>query len=263
MKTPVRILLRAFLISMGAILIMPASAKPIRVALLSDSGCTDEKSREAAWKVISADSELDAKKVVAKDLVSHLDDYDVYIFPGGTGSGEAKALGIDGGKALTEAVKNGKGAIAICAGGYLVAEGWNPETKATELVNAKLFDDDHWARGEQFISVTTVGDDNDSSRTMWFENGPIFSPGTTEGMPKYTPLVRYVTDLAAKDAPKGMMAGRDAVIAAPLGKGRVVAFGPHPELSKDLHHWLTNAIKWTAKGESAPEPSVKSVLEGK
>ncbi|MCC6546330.1 hypothetical protein IT570_04100 [Candidatus Sumerlaeota bacterium] len=263
MKIHARLLLRTALLALGILMTMSAVANPVRVALLSDAACTDERSREAAWKVISADPGIAARKVTAKEMIASLDAFDVLLFPGGTGSGEAKALGVEGGRAVTEAVKNGKGVIGVCAGGWLVAEGWNPETSAIDLVNAELYDSDHWARGEQMIAVSVNGDDGDTSRTMWFENGPIFAPAKLDGLPNYTPLVKYVSDLAAKDAPKGMMTGRDAVIAAPLGKGRVVAFGPHPELSPNLNHWLTNAIKWVAKGEHAPPPSVKTVLEGK
>lgn len=241
-----------------------APAAPLRVALISDAACTDPRSLNAAHKVLTGESSFQTTRVLTADLLAHLDDYDVYIFPGGTGGGQAKALGVEGGARLTAAVRGGKGLVAICAGGYLVAEGWSPETKAVELVNAKLWDDDHWARGEGFINVSVVADgDADTSRTMWFENGPIFVPAGRSDIPGYTPLVKYVTDMAAKDAPKGMMTGRDAVVAGPLGKGRVVAFGPHPELSPGLNHWLLNAVRWTAKGEAAPSPSVAAVLEGK
>ncbi|MBN1902419.1 hypothetical protein JW926_13925, partial [Candidatus Sumerlaeota bacterium] len=120
---------------------------------------------------------------------------------------------------------------------------------AIELVNALSWDGEHWARGEAFITVKALGmKEKESLRKMWFQNGPIFAPRSLKTMPDYTPLVRYVTDMAAKGDPTGMMTGRDAVIAAPFGKGRVVAFGPHPELTPELNHWLLNAIRWTAGG---------------
>ena len=80
--------------------------------------------------------------------------------------------------------------------------------------------------------------------------------------PSYTPLVRYVSDFAAPGAPTGQMQGRDAVLAANFGKGRVVAFGPHPELSPGLNHWLVNAVRWVAQ-EGPAAPTAASVLEGK
>lgn len=103
----------------------------------------------------------------------------------------------------------------------------------------------------------------ETSRTMWFENGPIFVRAANDGLPAYTPLVRYVTDLARPGEPREMMTGRDAVIAAPLGKRRVVIFGPHPGLSPGLTHWLANAVRWASSGNDGSPPWVSKVLEGR
>ncbi|CAN5291933.1 BPL-N domain-containing protein [soil metagenome] len=234
----------------------------IRVGLLNDAECTDEKSREAVWKVISAAVDLEPRRVTGAELrAGALADLDVLIAPGGTGSGEAKALGVEGGNKVVEFVKSGKGFIGICAGGYLMVEGWTPETKAIELLNAETFDDEHWARGEGMVTVKV--EDSETTHTMWFENGPIFAPLKMEGVPAYTPLVKYVTDMAAKDAPTGMMAGRDAVAASTLGEGRVVGFGPHPELSPEVNYWLPNAIRWAARRKGVGmEITPAAVLEG-
>jgi hypothetical protein len=242
-----------------------AAEKELRVGLLTDLKCTDAKSREAAWRVLSTSPGIKAERITSGTFAGDaFREFDVLVFPGGTGSGQAKMLGVDGGKKVTEFIREGHGLIAICAGGYLVVEGWSPETSAIELLNASLWDSKHWARGEQFIGVKVVGEkDAESSRTMWFENGPIFVPAQIPGLQPYVPLVRYVSDLAAKGAPTGMMTGRDAVIAAPFGTGRVVAFGPHPELSADLNHWLINAVKWSAAKDDGTSPTVAAVLEGR
>lgn len=243
--------------------LLAQTSSTLHVALLADKGCTDAKSREAVYKVLSNAPGISIDKVSTNVISSPTfsKDYDVLILPGGTGGGEAKAVGVEGGHRITDFVKNGKGVIAICAGGYYVAEGWSEATKAVDIVAAKNFDGDHWARGEQFIAVKTS--DNGTSHTMWFENGPIFVPAAVPGTAPYASLVKYVSDLAAKDAPHGMMEGRDAVIAAPFGKGRVVAFGPHPELSPALNHWLVNAVEWSAAGDDGTSPTVDVVLEGK
>jgi glutamine amidotransferase-like uncharacterized protein len=256
----------AVLILAGAISTgLAENARQLRVGLYSDLKCTDEKSREAVWKVISSTPDFRADRISSETVANgDLNNFDVVIFPGGTGNGQAKSIGADGGRAIERFVAGGKGLIAICAGGYLVVEGWNPLTKSIELLNAESWDDEHWARGEQFISVKVSGvDDASSSHTMWFENGPIFVPGKMAYMPAYTSLVKYVSDLAPKGAPHGLMTGRDAVIASNFGKGRVVAFGPHPELSPGLHHWLTNAIRWTASQDGSTTISPGIVLEGK
>lgn len=254
----------------------------IRVGLLTDAKCTDGKSREAAWRVLSTAPGLAADRISTEVLLTErLKDYDVIVFPGGTGGGQASLLGVEGGRAVTRFVAEGKGVVGICAGGYLVMEGWGPATRAIELINARNWagENGNWARGEKFITVhvlppgtppaeittapiTMSAVDEATSRTMWYENGPIFVPASVDGLPSYTPLVRFVTDLTRKGAPAGMMAGRDAVVAAPFGKGRVVAFSPHPELSPGLNHWLINAVRWAAAGNDGSEPTVETVLEG-
>lgn len=233
----------------------------LRVGLLVDAACTDGKSREAAWRILSGAEGFAARRVTSEELrASALGELDVVVFPGGTGSGQGRALGVEGAAMVSDFVAGGRGCVAICAGGYLVAEGYSAETSAIELVNAQLWDSENWARGEQFIAVKTVGgDDASSSRTMWFENGPIFVPAGRDDLPAYTPLVRYVTDMAKEGAPTGMMTGRDAVIAAPFGSGRVVVFGPHPELSPTLNDWLVNAVRWAA-GNGDGAVSLATVL---
>ena len=241
------------------------SSAPIRVALFSDAASTDERSREGAWRVLTAEPTFRVERATTASLASgQLTQTDTLIIPGGTASGIGRSLGVEGCTSITEFVKAGGGLVGICAGGYLIVEGWSPTTKALEVVNAQSWDDDHWARGEGFISVALAGgeaNDPTTSRTMWFENGPIFVPGKLAQL-AYTPLVKYVSDLAAADAPKGMMTGRDAVVATPFGSGRVVAFGPHPELSPGLNHWLVNAVAWTSgrRGEGDTTATLQSVL---
>lgn len=262
----------------------PNTAAPLRVGLLNDASCTDQKSREAAWNVLSAAPGLAVDRISTEVLLtSLLSDYDVIVFPGGTGGGQASLLGVKGGEAVTRHVESGKGVIGICAGAYLVMEGWGPATRAIELVNARNWagESGNWARGEQFITVKTLPPgsaaarpttdtavvdlepgDATTSRTMWYENGPLYVESSVAGLSGYTPLVRFVTDLARKGAPTGMMTGRDAVVAATVGKGRVVVFAPHPELSPSVNHWLVNAVRWAAAGDDGTSPTVESVLEG-
>jgi len=240
----------------------------VRVALFADPGSTEGKRRDAIFELLSKADGVTVEKVTSPTVCrdSFEQKFDVVILPGGSGGGEAKALGIAGGKALTNFVKMGKGLVAICAGGYYAVQGWNATTGALDVISADTWDDAHWARGEGFIAVKSLDAGGETSHTMWFENGPIFVPSkAVAGEPAYTPLVKYVSDLAPKGAPHGLMQGRDAVIAARFGKGRVVAFGPHPELSPELNDWLVNAVKWTAAASGADSqgtlPTVESVLE--
>lgn len=237
----------------------------IRVALFAEGDCTDGKSRDAIYRTLSGHDDIRIDKVSSAtvrtpDFMKH---YDVLILPGGTGSGQANAVGVEAGKRIAASVKEGKGIVAICAGGYYLAKGGNEAGQALDIINVRNHDGDHWARGEGYIAVEVLNaKDGQSSRTMWYENGPLFKPAEGAALPVYAPLVRYVTDMAAEGAPNGQMKGRDAVVAASYGKGRVVLFGPHPELSPGLHHWLINSVRWAAgnRDGGTSEVTVQSVL---
>lgn len=238
----------------------------VHVALFVEHGCTDPKSFNAVEKVLTAGGGIQVDKVTSATVRTpgFFDDYDVFILPGGSGAGEARAMGTTATRELAQAVRAGKGLIGICAGGYFISEGWTTETRELDIVNVRNHDGAHWARGEAFIPVNLLTATGETSHTMWYENGPILAPSDMESVANYTPLARYGVDMAAKNAPTGQMIGRDAVIAAYAQRGRVVAFGPHPELSPDVNHWLVNAVRWASRAsEGTAQPiTAEHVLEG-
>ena len=240
----------------------PDGSRNLRVGLFADAKSTDEKSREGAFKLLNSTPGIKAEKITSATIMSpELYSYDVLLFPGGTANGDARAIGTAGGKRIEEFVASGKGFIGICAGGYLMVQGWNELTSSVQLINAYCFDDDHWARGEGEVKLRFPSPYETlcTSETIRFENGPIFAPAKLK-LPDYVSLAKFDTDMAAKDAPKGMMIGRDAIIAARFGKGRAVGFSPHPEQSPTFHALLISAVRWAAKPDDGSKPTVKSVL---
>ena len=236
--------------------------KTLRVGLFADAVATDRRSREGVERVVKTAKDMKIERVTSQTITSkELNDFDVLIFPGGSGNGEASALGAEGGAAVEEFVARGKGYIGICAGSYLMNEGWNEKTKCVELINAYCFDLDNWARGEGWIKVKFAEPFGDllTSETIWYENGPIFAPAALD-LPAYTSLAKFATDYTAKGAPTGMMIDHDAIVAAPYRKGRVVGFSPHPELSPAFNSMLLSAIRWAAAGDDGTTPTVRSVL---
>lgn len=238
----------------------PEQPEPsIRVALFADAASTDERSREAAYKVLNLTSGISVDKVTTNVVLSdQLNAYDVLIFPGGTANGEARAIGVEGGRRVEEFVRGGKGFIGICAGGYMMVQGWNAQTSAVQLLNAYCFDDEHWARGVAQVSLAMPEPHEKfgEGKTIHYENGPIFAPANIEGLPPYVSLAKFATDMAAEGAPKGMMVGRDAAIAGRFGKGRAVAFSPHPEQSPAFVPLFINAVRWAAAQGDAPAISI-------
>lgn len=159
---------------------------------------------------------------------------DVVVMPGGTASTEWSALGTTGQTKLRSFVSGGGGYVGLCAGFYLALS-----------YNAGFIDADNfepWARGEGQIDVeiapgnpvfTTPG-----KRRFRYVNGPVLQPS-----PKYTTLATFAGNIGSSTIVS--MVGKPAVVASDYGKGRVVAFSPHPELS-GLGSLLAEAIVWAA-----------------
>ena len=225
------------------------SNKKIRVALYADNG-TLPICITKSMEILSKDPDISIEKINQKDIVDvKLNNFDVFLLPGGTASGERNSLGKEGCQLISDFNKSGKGVIATCAGAYLVAKGWNAATRDLELVNAEVYDLDNWARGVQDVHcvINTASPKlKEKEFTIHFENGPPLVPADLNQLPSYVSLAKYVTDLHAKDAPAGMMSGKDAIIASTYGKGKVLLFSPHPELTPGLEQLLVKAVHWAA-----------------
>ena len=72
------------------------------------------------YEALKIDSDIIADYISAAEIVSgKLNDFDVIVFPGGSGSLELNNLGQIGAKKVIEFVNAWHGAVGICAGGYL------------------------------------------------------------------------------------------------------------------------------------------------
>ncbi len=250
-------------ILLAAIALMTAHsllrAEPLRVAVYADEGAMEPYISKAAGAAESAG--MMVSRVKASDIVAGaLDEHDVIVFPGGTGNGLARSLGEDASPIVREFAAGGGGVIGVCAGGYLLAEGYNEDTNRLELINARLWDLSNWARGQGSVTIRPTEDPDAEPVLIRFENAPVFEPGTKGlDLPPYVSLARFVSDVVAEPEGRESMAGHDAIIAARYGEGRVVLFGPHPELTPGLEPLFQSALLWAA-GEGEDIPSWEAVL---
>ncbi len=231
--------------------LFPASmaAKPIKVALYADEG-TLPRCLDSTLNIISKVKGMEAHTLKSQDIwEGKLNEYDVFLLPGGTASGQRQSLGPESCRILTEYIRNGKGLVATCAGAYLAGKDWNPNKRDIEVINSEVNDLDHWARGVQMVECEISGSikgQNGKVFSIFYENGPPLVPSDLTTLPAYKSLARYRTDLHSPEAPQGEMGGKDAIIAAPFGKGKVLLFSPHPELTEGLEPLLIQGIKWAA-----------------
>ena len=197
--------------------------------------------------------ELAARRVGPGDVRSGaLAQFDVVLHPGGTASGQSRALEHGGLWAVRRFVHAGGGYVGICAGSYLAAANYE---WSLSLVDAAVLDRAHWKRGTGTVSIelTPRGQEILGSSAARLEvhyaNGPLLGPAEHPSIPDYEPLAHYRSDMAQNGAPRGVMPGTAAIVAGTYGEGRVVSLGPHLEQTAGLEGLLLRAVRWAG---SAP-----------
>jgi hypothetical protein len=181
------------------------ATKPIRVALYADKGATI-KSLPEVVNCLPKTEGFAVTKISAEEIRNGaLDQHDVVIFPGGSGSGEGEALGNDGRNRVREFVKRGGGYIGICAGAYLasIEYPWS-----LGLLNAHVLDRAHWDRGEGAVDLKISATGKEALRadgescSIHYENGPLLGPGRKEGMQDYELLASYDSKMTQNAPPR-------------------------------------------------------------
>ena len=79
-----------------------------------------------------------------------------------------------------------------------------------------------------------------------YANGPIFEPAGKNGLEDFETLIFFRGELTQNGAPAGVMPNTPAVVRSNFGKGRAMAFSPHPEKTAGLYALLNNSLPWLA-----------------
>jgi putative intracellular protease/amidase len=188
-----------------------------------------------------------------------LDQFDVVVFPGGSGSKQAAAVGDAGLRSVSAFVRKGGGYVGICAGAFLAAANYD---WSLALLDAKTFTGNReipgvgtrsmWFRGTGAVTIelTDAGreilGDIEGEIALRYANGPILSPAGREELPAYVPLAYFRSEISKYPPQEGTMIHAPAIVAAELGAGRVLAISPHPEATEGLEDLVRRAVAWAA-----------------
>ncbi|MCB1062656.1 MAG: ThuA domain-containing protein [Verrucomicrobiae bacterium] len=239
-----------------------AAAQPIRVALYVDAGTGD--SREKVVEALGTDAAISVTRLKAAEIqTGKLKDFDVLIHPGGSGSKQGKCLAEKGRTEIRNFVSRGGGYVGFCAGAYLAT---NDYDWSLHLIDAKVVDRKHWARGNGPVQVqlSPAGRDllgvEEDEVTIHYAQGPLLArrEWADPKMPAYESLGLFASEMAEKGAPSGIMVGTTAIARVDFGKGRVFCFSPHPEMTEGLAAFVPRAIRWAAKNSA---PTAKASLK--
>ncbi len=209
------------------------------VALFDDSGANEAK----VMKVLEGRPELLVRQVGRYDMrPGVLDQFDVLVFPGGSGSKQGNAIGPAGRDHVRQFIRDGGGVVGICAGAYLCSSHYS---WSLNLMNAAVFNTtveipgkgrkSMWYRGpatdvdvelsERASRVLGVS----GTQSIQYQNGPFLSPGDNDSLPEYETWAYFRTENGIYEPQKNTMVGAPAIVFARYGEGRILAISPHFE----------------------------------
>ena len=222
---------------------------PIRVAIYTGPGAGGP-GPEALKETLSSKPTQFTPRFIGPEEVRAgiLDEIDVVVFPGGSGSRQAEGLGTDGCERVRKFVNAGGGYVGICAGCYLACEGFSWSLK---FLDAKT-KSSKWRRGvkplELAVESNLLGVAKESI-TVKYANGPVMEPAGSSDLPDYTTLAVFKTETAENESPSGIQIGTPAILSGTFGKGRVVGISPHPEQTDGFKEIVPRLIQWSVGQE--------------
>lgn len=215
---------------------------------LYDAGGTGGQGVAAVRRILG-DEGMRVVPLGAEEIAAgSLGEFDVVVFPGGSGSRQAAAIGEQGREQLRQFLERGGGYLGICAGAYLCTSGfdWGLKVLDAKTVSPK------WRRGVGMLQMelTPAGrdllGDHPAPLEVRYYNGPVITRAEVDAVPDYEVLAYYRTEVAKNDSPAGVMVDSPAIAAGRFGRGRVLFVSPHPEQTPGLEGLVHRGVRWAA-----------------
>jgi hypothetical protein len=189
-----------------------------------------------------------------------LDEIDVLLFPGGSGSKENLSMGSGSHSKVREfVIDKGKGIVGLCAGGYLVSS--SKDYPCLHLVGAETIDREHDARGSALVEVEFNKKGLEIFPEMkdhkygyiQYHDGPVFVP-PEGGYADCISLAVNNSDVH-QTGPEGMTPGKTFLLCEEAGAGRVFASAGHPESTVGMRWMVPRMVRWVARRELVAYPA--------
>jgi len=233
----------------------PEANTKIKVAVFKGNGAGAISVIETI-EALRIDNEIDAEAISASQIqAGELSDFDVLIFPGGSGSKELNNLGKTGKTIVKHFIsEEGKGIVGICAGGYLLSS--TSGYPNLSIASSVHIDRKHYNRGRGLVEFTLTEEGNEvfpelvgGKMFAQYYDGPVLTQSdSTKG--HYQEVATYVTDIHPDNyAPTGITPGRTFSLHEEIGKGKLFIIAGHPESTPGMRWMVPRMARWTAGKE--------------
>ena len=211
-----------------------------------------------SYQACKLDPQMNVRYITSSDIaMGALDSLHAIIIPGGGGSRQFLNLGNENIERIREFVKEGGGAVGICAGAYLFSN--TPNYSSMNLSGAKAIDLEHDNRGHGIAAFALTEQGKrlfpeyahvDTLYCMYYE-GPVYD---TLDPPTYTTFATMLSDVCEEsNAPSNMTNNRPFFIGNSYGKGRVFSSIAHPEATPGKMWMISRMVRWSVAKEDSFE----------
>lgn len=227
------------------------TSESIAVGVFKGNGASPTCVKEAI-EALQIDDGIVCVSLTAHEIVkSELENIDVLLLPGGSGSKMMNNLGEQGKEVVQKFVKKkGKGLVGICAGAYMVSSTENYPT--LNLLPVKVVDRDHYNRGNGLVEfkITEEGENlfpeliGLEDLFMEYYEGPMYE--IFDGKEKKVQVqATILSDIHQKgNASEGITPGKPFMINGKAGRGKVFAAIGHPESTPGMRWLVPRMVRW-------------------
>ena len=226
----------------------------INVAVFNGNGASETCVTET-YEALKIDTGIQPSVISAAEIASgKIDELDVIIFPGGSGSKELVNLGQTASGKVLNFVKSGKGVVGICAGGYLFST--TKDYPSLRLVSATEWDRAHYDKGRALVEFELTGEGlklfpelKNKNAFLQYYDGPVFMPADSgkSGALDYIEYAKYVSDIVIhKNYPAGITPGKTFLLGEKVGSGRAIVVAGHPEATPGMRWMVPRLARWAA-----------------
>jgi len=233
-----------------------AEVAQIRVGIFDTNGDSPGCITDA-YEALRIDSQIKPEIIGAATIMSEaIMDYDLILFPGGSGKAQTIKLGQLGMQRVNDLVtKHGKGVLGICAGSYILSqtEGY----PSLDLSGFQAIDIEHDHRGHGLVKFSLSDEgkklfpeliNQDICFSKYYE-GPVLALPEN---PIYQgrSLSTLLSDVhTIEGTPANMTNNRPFITATEAGKGKVVTFVGHPENTPGMRWMIPRMVRWALDKE--------------
>jgi len=210
-----------------------------------------------AYEALRIDREINPEVISAATIMSDdILNYDLILFPGGSGKAETSRLGDLGQERIKELVSvHGKSVIGICAGAYILTQTEGYPSLDLSGMQATDIEHDHRGHGIVKFNLTEKGAEiypelmNRDLGYMQYYEGPVLVPVENA---KYNAqsLATMLSDVhTVEGTPSNMTNNKPFIITSEVGKGNTASFVGHPETTPGMRWMIPRMVRYLLNKE--------------